>query len=1067
MIGKNKVFSNKFAPQEGLVNKYEKPLRDEICLNGYWEFMPTNLESGITQEEATPKEILSDYKFDNTYIKIPSPWNVNTFSNGKGGDFRSYPSYPEVWGEANSGWLKKKINIPSEWKDNRIVLHFEAVAGLAKIFVNGEAVAENFDSFLPFNVDITDYVSFGHEATILVWIADGKVFNKQTKYGEREFLAGSFWGSHIVGIWQDVYLQKLPNVFIKDTYIKPDLKNHVLGVEVTINNNSNKKVELELGGSINVWKNNVGSTILETPEIDYEITNKLIELNTKVEIDANLISTISIQIPVDNKLSKWSPNEPNLHVLLLDVFLDNNKIDTKYERFGWRTFEIRGKNLYLNGEPIQIKGDSWHFTGVPQMSRRYAYAWYQMLKDANANGVRLHAQVFPRFYLDMADEMGICILDETSIWWSDAKTNIESEKYWHACKMHVERMVLRDRNHPSVFGWSVCNETLEVAQRVFHAPKHIVRRNVEEINNWVKIVKKTDPTRSWISGDGEFYPFTNLPTRIMHYTIDIETFLISLLRKPWGVGETGMAYYGTPMQVSKINGDRAYESQLGRMEGLAGEAFDLIKVQRNCKAAYTSIFNLVWYSLKPLPFGLIDRSKAYTLNDGIFFNNYEEGIPGYQPERIGPYASTLNPGLDKDIPLYKPWPLFDAVKAAFSDDYKSIKNKWKIKKDTKIKASKHPLKDDVVWFSESKDHVNKSKFEDLGIVFKDLNNEVNQLIIIDGTNPPKDKNIIDEIKIGVKNGSNIIVWQATESAKDFIEIISDKSIEIYYRDATSYLVENPHAFTRNQSHASYYFSEQVEKPVSTHSIGGEWVDENSVILKACDTDWQKWNYQPEHVKTAMVYRSEKEFKNPGTVVAFQKFGDGEIIVSTLDLFSLSMDVTKKVSSIMRNLGAPITNNVKSQRKAIDRNFKLMNALLVTTKKDSKNNIVAKRRLSSNPMGYINIELPSTEDEDYYIKFSIYSSRSLTDLLVEPGTPRLDMNVKIQDDIEVLIGNLIVEKSNVKRIDDRYVISALPFEKGWNDVYIKLSSKNSKQKIKLWFSCSKKSYLKEMKSLVEK
>ena len=67
---------------------------------------------------------------------------------------------------------------------------------------------------------------------------------------------------------------------------------------------------------------------------------------------------------------------------------------------------------YLNGKPYQLRGDSWHFMGIPQMTRRYAWAWFTAIKGMNANAVRPHAQIYPRFYMDVADEMGICVLNE-------------------------------------------------------------------------------------------------------------------------------------------------------------------------------------------------------------------------------------------------------------------------------------------------------------------------------------------------------------------------------------------------------------------------------------------------------------------------------------------------------------------------------------------------------------------------------------------------------------------------------------------------------------------------------
>ncbi len=138
--------------------------------------------------------------------------------------------------------------------------------------------------------------------------------------------------------------------------------------------------------------------------------------------------------------------------------VDGKAIDRKYARFGWREFKIKGEDFYLNDRKIRIKGDSWHFMGIPQLTRRYAYAWYRALKDAGGNGVRLHAMPYPTFYLEVADEMGVCVLDESAIWASHCAFNYDEPVTWERFYAHVTSLVLRDRNHPSVMGWSVENE---------------------------------------------------------------------------------------------------------------------------------------------------------------------------------------------------------------------------------------------------------------------------------------------------------------------------------------------------------------------------------------------------------------------------------------------------------------------------------------------------------------------------------------------------------------------------------------------------------------------------------
>ena len=108
------------------------------------------------------------------------------------------------------------------------------------------------------------------------------------------------------------------------------------------------------------------------------------------------------------------------------------------------------------------------------------------------------------------------------------------------------------------------------------------------------------------------------------------------------------------------------------------ECYDIIVAQRKNNASYSCVFNLAWYALKPLPFGKRDLTKAPSLEDGIFFGEYEEGRPGYQPERLGPYSSTFNPGYDPALPLWDAWPMYDAVRAAFAPEGPAW-SKWSIR----------------------------------------------------------------------------------------------------------------------------------------------------------------------------------------------------------------------------------------------------------------------------------------------------------------------------------------------------------------------------------------------------
>ena len=126
------VFPRVFAPVEGSVNRTERPFRDEICLNGLWDFQPADLPQDYLRGGGVDPQLPlpSDNGWDDVKIRIPSPWNVNSFACNclEGPDHRNYPSYPEKWDEVKMAWIRRNITIPQNWDGRRIELRFDAVA---------------------------------------------------------------------------------------------------------------------------------------------------------------------------------------------------------------------------------------------------------------------------------------------------------------------------------------------------------------------------------------------------------------------------------------------------------------------------------------------------------------------------------------------------------------------------------------------------------------------------------------------------------------------------------------------------------------------------------------------------------------------------------------------------------------------------------------------------------------------------------------------------------------------------------------------------------------------------
>ncbi|MCW3058369.1 MAG: glycoside hydrolase family 2, partial [Capsulimonas sp.] len=665
-------FTRAFAPQEGKTVPAEKPFRDELCLNGRWRFQPVSLPAGFHQGNDPAPDLLqpTGEGWDKTPIRIPSPWNANTYADqdGLGGDFRNFPSYPAAWNSVQMGWLGRSFTVPAAWKNKRLILHFDAVAGDTQVIVNGKEVGKHFDIFLPFDVDVTDAVKPGAQNELLVGVRKASLFDKPGKFGRRPYQGGSMWGQHIAGIWQDVTLEAVPAIHVSDVFVKPIVDQDTLATEVTVRNDTDRAATVTLDRTVSPWISDNGKDTLSAPETKSHL-GKAVSLPitpVKVSIPAHGVKTVTLSGKTGGKLKYWSTTSPNLYGVVCRIKGTDGKVrDSKYTRFGWRQITFAGGKTLLNGKPLVMKGDSWHFMGIPQMTRRYAWAWFQALKDAHLNAVRLHAQPYPAFYLDVADEQGILVLDESAMWASDGGPKLDDPAYWQDSEDHLQALILRDRNHPGVFGWSVSNEILPVIKYVFHGPQSMQDELTRYDAIWAGICRKNDPTRLWISADGEDDAGGTMPTYVIHYGDASTMQRAKDSGKPWGVGESSPAYYGTPEQIAQYSGDqRAYMSAEDRMEGVAQDVYKNLLDQRKYDASYRSVFNLAWYALKPLNLGLSDTTRPPTLQDGVFFGPYVEGKPGVQPERLGPYSTTFNPGYDPKLPFYQKWPMFDAIQAA-------------------------------------------------------------------------------------------------------------------------------------------------------------------------------------------------------------------------------------------------------------------------------------------------------------------------------------------------------------------------------------------------------------------
>lgn len=912
---------NEFSTETGYLRPGESDFRSEICLNGLWDFQPVDLPDGFTPGEFIPELPLpKPDQWESVKLKVPSPWNINGFVDGDGipgGDFVCYPSYPEKWKQVKMGWMKRTICVPEDWEGQSIVLHFEAVCGHCQVYIDGRKVSEHFDNSMPQQYPVDAFVTVGKKHELWVGVRAPELFSVNNNSAKFTYPTGSFFCMNTAGIWQDVYLLAVPKVQGKDVFVQPDLSADQLRVQVTIENRSERPASLTVDGVVKALKpfSFPDDGIKVLPHHELEDAPVLEFPNGQLVIDPHAEAVITLKANVYGKMRRWDTENPNLYAVLVTLVQDGKTTDCKYTRFGWREFKIKNGDFYLNGRKIQVKADSWHFMGIPQLTRRYAFAWYKALKDAGGNGVRLHAMPHPTFYLEVADEMGICVLDESAIWASHTSFNYDEPITWERFYAHVARLVRRDRNSPSVMGWSVENEVWMALEQPFQSQQNISRVG-EKICELLDIVRQLDPTRDWISADGSRDWNGRFPTDILHYEnrenyIEIK----SKAGKPVGVGECTIAYYGTPKHAAEFAGDLAYQSVEDRMKGVAIETYGQLKAQLLADFSYLSVFNLAWYSLKPLPLGHMHPENAPTVQDGIFFGDYQEGKPGVQPERLGPYCTTFNPGYDPNLPLYVPWPMYEAIKAIYSlggtlpSPYETLKVTPQQRELPTINKS------EPVTFVGNPNSVHYQGLKSAGIQFREKG--ATRLVYADLESISLISKLRLKIRLNVlkKSGGTIFISGLTPASQRFLEALLGEKVEIFAREASSLVFAGEYANTNplvdHFQLSDLYFSEDEDNVIQRYGIRFEDSEKSTAMLKSCSCDWRMWNHRAETSKTAALYRSEKELPAACALVQFN-LGKARLLISTIEMREHRVLSEKKRKNLwnklMKAAGARIDDN---------------------------------------------------------------------------------------------------------------------------------------------------------------
>jgi len=441
---------NKLAPRatffgfekEGLSEKENS--KRFLSLNGNWKF------NWVKDPEKRPTTFQNIAFDDSDWVTIPVPanWEVEGFGHPIYLDER-YP-FTTKWPEAPTdynpvGTYRKEINFNKEFLSEDIILHFAGAKSAMYVYINGEYIGYSQGSKTPAEFNITKHLSEGKNLIAL----------QMFRWSDASYLESQDM-LRMSGIEREVYLYAQPKVFVSDYHANTNLDDSYLNgifkgtfsVSNSTPNPAKRTVLVEVLDQ--------GTSIFKTSESITIQANK----TTKVVADK-----------IIEQVKQWSAELPNLYTLKIVL---EDEIDSKNNQYiqkviGFKSIEIKNSQVLVNGKSVYFRGVDRHETDPHTghvVSRESMEKDIKLMKQNNINAVRSSHYPNDPYWLDLCDIYGLYVIDEANIESHplaiDKDTQIGNEMSWlPAHMMRTQRMYYRDRNHASIYSWSLGNEAGE------------------------------------------------------------------------------------------------------------------------------------------------------------------------------------------------------------------------------------------------------------------------------------------------------------------------------------------------------------------------------------------------------------------------------------------------------------------------------------------------------------------------------------------------------------------------------------------------------------------------------
>lgn len=408
----------------------------KIDLDGDWAFERLERPEDLRADHVCGKPLPDT-------MKVPANWTMHRqddqphYTNIQMPFKNDPPFVPE---QNPTGVYRKDFVLPADWDGRRTVIHVGAAESVLLVYLNGSFVGMSKDSRLPAEFDLTPHLRPGSNTLALVCI----------RWSEASYVEDQdhWW---MAGVYRSVYLYSTAKDFLEDIFIEALLNEDGSGT-LKGRFKVQRTYQRDYNGMLKVACQLLAPDGKEDASMEGEVG--------RYQKDGHLLE-LQAELP---DVQAWSPETPTRYRAVVTLYDPQGEVAAVTAHWtGFRRYEVKNRKFLVNGEMVYIKGVNRHDHDPDEgktVSRDAMLQEIKLLKQFNFNAVRTAHYPNDPMWLDLCDEYGLLVVDEANFEAHDNYHTLCRDPSWERTIFErIQRMVMRDRNHPCIYAWSLCNES--------------------------------------------------------------------------------------------------------------------------------------------------------------------------------------------------------------------------------------------------------------------------------------------------------------------------------------------------------------------------------------------------------------------------------------------------------------------------------------------------------------------------------------------------------------------------------------------------------------------------------